>query len=241
MNMAMKISEYRDFDWTSYRSLVDELVSKKYFLDYNVSDKTDFEYDAFYVSERYKLLYLPISKNASTSVKKSLDFEPIYQVPKTGSQFDLQIPEEYKHGYKIVVLIRHPKDRWISGLNEFLSEYGFDLRNPSSREVILELKSKKFIFDGHTLPQFSFIDFCFAPSEEDLNLYLINLDGDIDKKISNLCGESVKLNYKNSMNRDQLKVDNYELCYKIFNDYCLKQKKFLDLYKQDYCLYKNST
>jgi hypothetical protein len=239
--MVMRTSDYYNFDWSSYKSLVDSAVSKKYFLDYNVIDQVEFEYDAFYVSERYKLLYLPISKNASTSLKNSLDFEPIYQVPKIGNQFDLEIPEEYKRDYKIFVLIRHPKDRWISGFNEFLSEYSFYLKDSNSKEVILELKNKKFIFDGHTLPQFSFIDYCFSPSTIDFKLNLITLDGDIDAKISDLCQEPVKLNYKNSMSRDQLKIDNYELCYKIFNDYCLKQKKFLDLYKQDYVLYGNST
>ena len=236
----MRVSDYWNFDWESYRELVDSVVSKKYFLDYNLEVNSDIKFDAFYISERYQLLYIPISKNASTSLKNSLDFKPVYQTPKTGKKFDLEIPENYRKSYKIFTLIRHPKDRWISGFNEFLSEYGFYLKNNTSRKVIFELKNKKFVFDGHTLPQFSFIDYCFCPDGMNFELNLINLEGDINTKLSNLCQESVKINYKNSMTNDQLKIDNYELCYKIFNDYCLKQKKFLDLYKQDYILYKKS-
>lgn len=236
----MKISNYLNFDWESYRKLIDHSVSKKYFLDYNTSNQTEFEFDAFYVSEKYRLLYIPISKNASTSLKKSLDFKPVYQIPKLKNKFDLEIPEEYKRDYKIFVLVRHPKDRWISGFNEFLSEYGFYLKSNNSKEVFLELKNKKFIFDGHTLPQFSFIDYCFAPSNIDFDLTLINLDGNLDEKISTLCKEDVKLYHTNIMNSDQLKVDNYEICYNIFNDYCLKQKKFVDLYEEDYKIYKQS-
>lgn len=236
----MRVSEYKNFDWESYRGLVDQSVSKKYFLDYSVTEQIDFEFDAFYVSERYKLLYIPISKNASTSLKTSLDFKPIYQVPKIDKKFDLEIPEVYKREYTIFTLIRNPKDRWISGFNEFLSEYNYYLKDNKSKEVIIELKNKKFIFDGHTLPQFSFIDYCFSPSELDFELNLISLDGDLDIKLSKLCQEEVKIYYNNSMYNDELKINNYELCYKIFNDYCMKQKKFLDLYKQDNILYKNT-
>jgi len=236
----MIVSEYKNFDWNSYRNLVDQSVSKKYFLDYSISKQTDIKFDAFYVSEMYKILYIPISKNASTSLKTSLDFKPVYQIPKINKKFDLELADKYKRKYKVFTLIRNPKDRWISGFNEFLSEYNYYLKSNNSKKVFIELKNKKFIFDGHTLPQFSFIDYCFSPFGLDFELNLINLDGDLDAKLSELCQDKVKIKYNNSMHNDQLKIDNYELCYKIFNDYCMNQKKFLELYKQDHVLYKNS-
>jgi len=236
----VKVSDYFDFDWKKYRNLVDKTVSKKYFLDYSIGENNNQPIDSFYVSEKYKLLYIPISKNASTSIKNSLDFKPIYQVPKIKNKFDLEIPEYYLKYYKIFVITRDPRSRWISGFNQILSELNFALKDKKAKEIILELKSKKFIFDGHTLPQLSFIDYCFSPSKFDFELHLIKLDKNIDEKLSELCQESVKIKHNNSMIKDQLKIFNYNFCCKIYDDYCLKQKEFIDLYEQDFSIYKNS-
>jgi len=236
----MKVSEYFDFDWKKYRNFIDQTVSKKYFLDYFITEHINEPIDSFYVSEKYKILYIPISKNASTSIKNSLDFKPIYQVPKLKNKFDLEIPEHYLQSYKIFAIIRDPRSRWISGFNQILSEYNFSLKDKNSKEILLELKNKKFIFDGHTLPQLSFIDYCFSPSNFDFELYLIKLDKNIDEKISELCQENIKIKYDNGMIKDQLKIFNYNFCCEVHDNYCLKEKKFIDLYEQDFNLYKNS-
>lgn len=230
----------KDFNWDEYNKLIDDVVSKKYFLDYNIEESIEEDLDAFYVSERYKILYIPISKNASTSLKNSIDFKPIYQTPKVSSKFDLELPEKYKKEYKILVITRHPKDRWISGFNEFLCDLNIDLSNHTSKDILLELKNKKFIFDGHTLPQLKYIDYCFELNSTDFEINLIKIDQDINKKLSEFIGEDIKIKSKNLMHKDELKVKNFEFCYKIFTDYCLKHQKFIDVYKQDYTLYQNS-
>lgn len=236
----MNSSDLYNFDWDEYRKKIDECISKKYFLDYNPINIQPVEFDAFYISKKYKILYIPISKNASTSLKNLIDFEPVYQLPKVQSQFDIEIPEEYKKEYKIMVITRHPKDRWISGFNQFLSEVGIYLDSRDSKDILLELKSNKFIFDGHTLPQFSFIDYCFQPSLDNFDINLIKMDDLFEKKLSDFIGCDIKLMKKNLMEKEYLKIKNYEFCYKIFTDFCLRQKKFLDVYSQDYLLYNCS-
>lgn len=236
----MNSSDFYNFDWKIYRKQVDECVSKKYFLDYNPIENEPIEFDAFYVSKKYKILYIPISKNASTSLKHLIDFEPVYQTPKVQSQFDIEMPEEYKKEYKIMVISRHPKDRWISGFNQFLSEVGIYFTSEDSKDILLELKSNKFIFDGHTLPQFSFIDYCFQPSKINFDIHLIKMDQNFDKKLSDFIGCDITVNKKNLMEREHLKLKNHEICYKIFTDFCLRQQKFLDVYSQDYLLYNCS-
>lgn len=237
----MRISQFKNFQWDTYRSLVTNAVSKKFFLDYELTQDNVNEFDAFYISERYKLLYIPISKNASTSLKRSLDFCPVYQVPQLNSLFDLTIPLEYKIDYKLIVITRDPRDRWISGFNEFLSHHSIHLLDKGGRkEVISELKNKRYIFDGHTLPQFSFIDYCFQPSEIDFDIELIKMDGNIEEKISSIIGEKVNIEYHNHNIDDTLKIENYKYCEKILNEYCLKDLNFIKLYEQDLLLYNNS-
>lgn len=238
--LQMNSSDFYNFDWVEYRKQVDDCVSKKYFLDYHPVGIQPEKFDAFYVSKKHKILYIPISKNASTSLKTLIDFEPVYQVPKVQSQFDLEIPDEYKKEYKILIVTRHPKERWISGFNQFLSGIGIFLSSIDAKDIILELKNNKFIFDGHTLPQFSFIDYCFQPSMIDFNIHLIKMDEYFENKISDFVGCNLTVIKKNLMETEYLKIKNHEICYRIFNDFCLRQKKFLNVYHQDYLLYDNS-
>jgi len=240
VTLQMNSSDFCSFDWDEYRKQVGECVSKKYFLDYNPINIELEKFDAFYVSEKYKIVYIPISKNASTSLKNLIDFEPVYQIPKVQSQFDLEIPEKYKKDYRVLIVTRHPKDRWVSGFNQFLSDVGIYLASKESKDILLELKSNKFIFDGHTLPQFSFIDYCFQPSKINFDIHLIKMDEYFNKKLSDFIGCDISLSKKNLMEREYLKIKNHEICYKIFNDYCLRQKKFVGVYNQDYVLYNSS-
>lgn len=238
--IQMKSSELYNFNWIEYRKQIEDCVSKKYFLDYIPINNESMEVDVFYVSKKYKILYIPISKNASTSLKNLIDFEPVYQIPKVQSQFDIEIPEKYKKEYKIMVVTRHPKERWISGFNQFLSGVGINLSSADAKEIILELKNNKFIFDGHTLPQFNFIDYCFQPSVIDFDIHLIKMDECFEQKISDFIGCNLVLMKKNLMENEYLKIKNYEICYKIFSDFCLRRQKFFNAYNQDYLLYNNS-
>jgi len=57
-----------------------------------------------------------------------------------------------KNNYNFYSIIRNPKDRYISGLQEFIKIY-----NPPVEFIIHNLKNNIFIFDEHTSPQYCFL------------------------------------------------------------------------------------
>ena len=72
------------------------------------------------------------------------------------------------------------------------------------------------------------------------DIHFIKMDEYFNKKLSDFIGCDIFVSKKNLMEREYLKIKNHEICYKIFNDYCLRQKKFIDIYNQDYLLYNSS-
>ena len=89
-------------------------------------------------------LTLWIFKNAHTWLKSITSDQVHY--PKPGDK-------------EISVLIRHPYDRWKSGVLQYAS------MNPGKEEFILDsIRDNHIIFDEHTLPQCCFIKFeAFRP------------------------------------------------------------------------------
>ena len=231
-----------NLEWKKYNDTVYNAVSFNYFpkeqLDIDSIDKID----VFYKSDSLKIIYVPIYKNASTSIKNSLNLEPVYIKPKKEEIFDVDIPKQYRD-YKFFAIIRDPKSRWISGINEFINIYqdlGVDFDGEvkgSRKKFLLELKNNKFIFDGHTRPQLSSIDFCF---KYDIDLTLIRMDERMEEKISDFMNMQIKLRHDNPIEKYKFKLENYNFCYQILNRYCMKNKSFLELYEMDFYLYNNS-
>jgi hypothetical protein len=230
-------------DWQKYNDLVFNSVSYEYFPKQELDFSCGREIQAFLELEKEKIIYVPIAKNASTSIENSLEFTPVKVVLQPNCYFDLDIPKKYRSQYKFFIVTRDPNERWISGINEFLNIYDyqgidFDGDEKGSRNKFLsELKNNKFIFDGHTEPQLSTIKFCF---KYDIDISFLKLDKNINEKISNILNRPVQIMHSNSMQQFEFKLKNYEFCNDIFNKYCANNKNFLDLYEMDYYLYNLS-
>lgn len=235
-----------NFDWEEYNKLVYDSMSFEYFQ----KESLEFQSQKFfevYVLEEEKIIYIPIAKNASTSIINSLNFTSVKFpiIPSSKFCIDikyLEIPERYKKEYKFFSVTRNPKQRWISGINEFLyspdhEQIYFDNDKKFSDIFLTELKNNKFIFDFHTIPQLPWVSFCFT---YDLDLTLFKLDGDLSEKISSMLKRPTIINHDNKMQDYTWKVYSYDLCQDLFAKYVMNNKNFSDLYKMDFYLYNNS-
>lgn len=231
-----------NLDWVKYNDTMYKSVSFNYFPKEQLDVDLIGETDVFYKSDELKIIYVPIYKNASTSIRNTLNFDPVYIKPSKQKTFDIDIPKQYRD-YKFFAVIRDPKSRWISGINEFINIYqdlGVDFDGDvegSRKKFLLELKNNKFIFDGHTRPQLSSMDFCF---QYDIDLTIIKMDDNLEEKISKFIGSPIKLRHDNPIQKYKFKLENYNFCYQILHKYCMKNTSFLNLYEMDFYLYNNS-
>lgn len=235
-----------DFDWEKYNNLVYDSISFEYFQKKSLEFQSERFFEV-YVLEEEKLIYIPIAKNASTSIINSLNFTSIKFpiIPSSKFCIDikyLEILEKYKNGYKFFTVTRNPKQRWISGINEFLyspdhEQIYFDTDKRFCDKFLAELKNNKFIFDFHTIPQLPWLSFCFT---YDLDLTLLKIDSDLNKKISSMLKKSITINHDNKMQDYTCKINSYDLCQNVFTKYAMNNKNFSDLYEMDFYLYNNS-
>lgn len=230
-----------NLDWEKYNKFVYDSISFEYFPKEDLEIKSENYFEVLELEEE-KIIYIPIGKNASTSISNSLNFTPLqFSLPPRCIDLRyLDIPEKYKSGYKFFTIIRDPKKRWISGINEFLyspSHEGVDFEEGHHDKFLMELKNNKFIFDFHTIPQLSWVSFCF---KNNLDITFLNLDEKLDAKISNVLQRSVTISNHNKMQDYACKVKTYDFCCDIFTRYCMENKNFLNLYKMDLYLYNNS-
>ena len=189
----------------------------------------------FYESSEKKLIYLRISKCASSSLVEGLtregDFNPIYEIENF---------LYYKNNYKSFAVIRDPKSRWISGLNELMTRIIKDVKK-SKDYIQYELKENRFIFDGHTVPQIRFLH-CNKYVNFN-NLEIIRLNKNLNQKISKLIDKNIQLKFINSTYHGGSNVDkmkNLNFCKEMFESYCEKNSKYYDTYEFDYRLYNLS-
>lgn len=235
-----------NFDWEKYNKVLYDSISLEYFR----KESLEFQSERFfevYVLEEEKIIYIPIAKNASTSIINSLNFTSVKFpiIPSSKFCIDIQyleIPERYKNEYKFFTVIRNPKQRWVSGINEFLyspdhEQIYFDADKKFCDKFLDELKNNKFIFDFHTIPQFPWVSFCFT---YDLDLTLLKLDGDLSKKISSTLKKTLTINHDNKMQDYTWKVNSYNLCQDVFTKYVMTNKNFSHAYEMDLHLYNSS-
>lgn len=189
----------------------------------------------YYVSIEKKLIYVSILKCASISsieyLTKESDFIPIYD-------YDT----EHIKNYNIFAIIRDPKSRWISGLNELMCHdviMGNDIIVNWKPYVEQELKKNKFIFDHHTVPQFDWIN-SYGALVSIFDIILIRLDKNLNEKLSSLMREEVKLNHENTTSSEESKKSNLNFCKRMFKTYCEKNPKYYQRYEFDYRLFNIS-
>lgn len=180
-------------------------------------------YDCF-LKRKNKIIFMHIDKCASStmrSVLKSSNFcdmsHRVKNVEKIKKYF-------IKNNYRFYSIIRNPRDRYISGLQEFIKRY-----RPNKEFIISNLQNNKFIFDEHTSPQNCFLFLC-----EDKCNYL-KLDKNISEKVSNVINLNVKLPTKNPSLKNIKSI-----CEELFEIYCKDNINFYDLYKKDYEVYNTS-
>ena len=183
----------------------------------------------YYVSIEKKLIYISILKCASMSsieyLTKESDFIPIYD-------YDT---EQIKNS-KIFAIIRDPKSRWISGLNELMCH---DVIVNWKPYVEQELKKNKFIFDYHTVPQFNSVSY-YSRLVSISDITLLRLDKNLNEKLSSLIGEDVKLGYENTTSSEESKKRNLNFCKRMFKTYCEKNPKYYQRYEFDYIMFNIS-
>ncbi len=238
------MKEIYNLDWKKYNTSVFNSISHQYFPKEELNPSPGMLVGPLLELEGEKIIYAPIAKNASTSITNSLNFTPIKIPLQLDCPFLIDIPEKYRSGYKFFVVTRNPKERWISGINEFLTIYddqGVDFHGDGKgyyNKFLMELKNNKFIFDGHTEPQVSIMRFCF---KYDLDITFLKLDENLNEKISSILKRKVIINHDNISEKFEFKLENYKFCHDILTKYCMKNKNFLDLYEMDFYLYNHSS
>lgn len=199
-----------------------------------------------YWAKEYKLIYMHVDKCGSTSITTAFDvhcpsFIPLDKLPRAKDP-DFLAKYFVDSNYTFFAVTRDPIKRWISGLNEFMCRY-----KPPIEWVVKQVENKKYIYDEHTAPQKLFLRLCL---ENEGNLKLIKLEGDMTFKVNNF----IKNNIENDIERVKYKsfeiphlrnskyfMPNYiSLCKKIYQDYVEPDlEEFNKLYSGDYNLYEN--
>ena len=196
-------------------------------------------FEGCFLYRKKKIVFMNIDKCASTSFKDALreaDFcdmslkarKKYYRQGNLEPAKDTDILKLKNYfllnDYKFYAIIRDPKSRYISGLQEFVTRY-----NLPKEYVVKNLKDNKFIFDEHTAPQHCFLFLCSN------NLNYLKLDNQIADKVSNLFERQLKVEHRNpSIPRVK------DECKKLFNQYCLNNENFHTLYKKDFRLYESA-
>tara|TARA_R100000027_G_scaffold13970_1_gene10117 strand:- start:64 stop:720 length:657 start_codon:yes stop_codon:yes gene_type:complete len=178
-----------------------------------------------FLYKRKKIVLMHVDKCASSSFKFALKNANICDLSNRVKNIDKLKKYFLNNDYKFYAIIRDPKSRYVSGLQEFVKRY-----NPPKEYVEESLKNNKFIFDEHTAPQHCFLFLCNGKCN------YLKLDNQISNKISNLFERQLKVEKRNS---SILVIKNE--CEKLFNQYCLNNKNFYTLYEEDFRLYESAS
>jgi hypothetical protein len=180
-------------------------------------------HDCFF-TKKSKIIFMHIDKCASSSmsiVLKSNNFCDLSFRVKNVSKISQYF---IKNNYNFYSIIRNIKDRYISGLQEFVKIY-----NPPVEFIIYNLKNNKFIFDEHTSPQHCFLFLC------DNKCNYLKMDENLSSKVSKIIGNNIILP-KENVSLKNLNVK----CKDLFEEYCEGNIEFYELYKKDFQLYNIS-
>lgn len=101
-----------------------------------------------YANEQFEFVYINIPKNASTWTKQKLE--------------SLNFIEQNIHDYevfpkKVVIGIREPIDRWVSGISEYFAKCHPALSPNDISRPMLDIIFEKVVFDPHTEKQALFL------------------------------------------------------------------------------------
>jgi hypothetical protein len=187
--------------------------------------------DEWCINHKSKKIFLCISKCASRSMVDCLSKLPDYMIiedPKITKEDILSFKD-----YKFYAIVRDPKKRYISGLNFFISHFSKGKMTETNKKQIENfLKSEKFIFDEHTLPQ----SFLLKKVTKYYEIELIRMERSLNKKLSISLGEKIVIPKLNS-HKDN-KINYVSFCNRMYEKYCLNNINFFKIYEKDYQLYE---
>jgi hypothetical protein len=195
-----------------------------------------------YWDPKRKLVYMHIDKCGSTSITTAFN----YHKKEFLKMDDMEDPENLaKHLVKednlFFTVVRDPKSRWISGLNEFMCRF-----KPPIDYVIDQIKNNKYVFDEHTAPQHIFLRLVL---ENGGNIKFLKLDSTLSSKVNGVLLETItdkeQRYHYNDLDIPHLRMSKYfipnytSICKKIYATYIEENsEKFDELYKLDYELYE---
>lgn len=167
-------------------------------------------------------IYVPIDKCASNSIKKSLfqkGFVPMESIIDHNKAF-----QRFKN-FNHFAVVRHPEERYISSLCEFMRRHPKKLGN----EYIAKcLKNNKFMIDDHTFPMVCTINFIDNPT-------LFKLDDNISEKLS----EHIKTNLNIKILNKSFSCHK-ESAQELFDKYCKNNPEFHQFCKDDFDIWESA-
>jgi len=187
-------------------------------------------YSEWCVSKNLKVIFITINKCAGSSLRNYLPTKNFIVIDnnKIDNNF---IIDKIINEYNFYSVIRNPDDRYVSGLNEFINQ------SNNIKKTFIEdsLKSNKFIFDEHLLPQYVSLKNILNFTKK---INLIKLDENLSKKIHNIFSFNDYMPIVNS-HKDK-KESNFDFCYEMFKKYCEKNINYYKLYEKDFKFYNLS-
>jgi len=177
-----------------------------------------------HLNKKNKVIFMHIDKCASTSIGYAFALSNNFRDLSTTKNATSLKQFFIENNYQFYAVIREPKSRYVSGLQEFIK-----LHNPLIDDVVYNLENNKFIFDEHTAPQHCFLFLC----ENKCNY--LKLDSNLSNKISLIVNEKVILTNENSSIPSIKKLST-----SLFENYCKNNDQFYKLYELDFELYRNS-
>ncbi len=189
-------------------------------------------YSDWCVNNKLKIIFITINKCASTSLKEYLSYKKFDIIDSNIIDYNYIICKML-NSFNFYSVIRNPKDRYISGLNEFMCS----TRSNCDKQKFVEnnIKNNKFIFDEHLLPQDLSLHKILKYNKK---LILLKMDNSLSKKIPQILNDNSLMPtidpYKDR------KIMNLNFCIEMYEQYCKKNIEFCELYKKDFELYNIS-
>lgn len=205
-----------------------------FFVDYR-----DFGYGSGFISPDNKKFYINIPKNASSFMRDYLSKSnwTSTTIGREGTQWD-EVEE-------LIIVLRDPVERWISGISQFIKGNILESQNPedfiNSYNIFLErlIFSTLNIFDDHVWPQVCYFDNLLTHAKRKYIFINENFATNIRKELSLPYVKTSELEFNRGADDQDLVVLNIFFETKIKKNKKLYQK-VKNAYKIDYDLINNN-
>jgi hypothetical protein len=137
-------------------------------------------YGMCFVNHKLKKFYINIPKCATNWGKNIFNLKLEWE---ESNYLDTNLIEQ---GYEAIVFLRDPIDRWISGMAEYVSRYGYNtatfISQLEKQRLAGEIINTTIAFDEHTVEQITFLEGL------DTNTTIwFRVDADLNQNVSDYC------------------------------------------------------